>query len=45
MRGVLKSKKFWIGAVAGMVAGPWALSTLRGVSGVGVRLPTVGNGG
>jgi hypothetical protein len=40
--GTVKSKKFWFGAVAGMVAGPWALNQLRNITGVGVRLPTVG---
>jgi len=44
MRGVLRSKKFWGGAVAGMIAGPWALNQLRRVTGVGLSLPSVGNG-
>jgi hypothetical protein len=39
MRGYLKSKKFWIGAVAGTVGGGWALGQLRSITGVGVRLP------
>jgi len=29
----------------GMIIGPWILGMLRGVTGVGVSLPTVGNGG
>lgn len=33
MRGTLRSKKFWIGAIAGTVAGGWALGA------VGVSLP------
>lgn len=32
---MLKSKKFWVGAVVGTVAGGWALSK------VGVSLPRV----
>jgi hypothetical protein len=39
MRGWLKSKKFWGGAIAGTVAGGWALQQLRSITGVGVRLP------
>lgn len=45
MRGWLKSRKFWGGAIAGMVVGPWALSQVQRVSGVGLSLPKVGNGG
>lgn len=45
MRGILKSRKFWWGAVAGMVAGPAALAQVRRITGVGLSLPKVGNGG
>lgn len=38
----LRNKCFWGGAVAGMVAGPWALAKLGSVTGVGVKVPTVG---
>jgi hypothetical protein len=32
-------------AAAGMVVGPWVLGVLGRSTGVGVNLPTVGNGG
>ena len=41
----LKSKHFWGGAVAGVVLGPWALNKTGQVTGVGVSVPRVGNGG
>lgn len=44
MRKILRSKIFWGGAVAGTIAGPWALGKLRQVSGVGLSLPSVGSG-
>lgn len=34
MRRILKSKKFWGGALVGVIAGPWALSK------VGVSVPS-----
>jgi hypothetical protein len=34
MRGVLKSRKFWGGAIVGVIAGPWALGK------IGVSLPS-----
>jgi hypothetical protein len=34
MRGTLRSKKFWLGAAAGVIVGPWALGK------VGVSLPS-----
>jgi maltose-binding protein MalE len=45
VRGVLKSKKFWGGAAAGFILGPWALSTTKQITGLGVKLPRIGNGG
>jgi hypothetical protein len=39
MRGTLRSKKFWLGAVVGTVAGGWVLGK------VGVGIPRMGNGG
>jgi maltose-binding protein MalE len=45
MRGWLRSKKFWGGAAAGMIAGPWAVNQVRRITGVGLSLPKVGNGG
>lgn len=45
VRGMVKSHRFWIGAAAGMIAGPWALRMVRKVSGVGLSLPSVGGGG
>ena len=45
MRGVLRSKKFWLGAATGMIVGPWALGQVQRISGVGLTLPRVGNGG
>jgi hypothetical protein len=45
MRGILRSKKFWFGAAAGMIVGPAALAKLGQVTGVGLSLPKVGNGG
>lgn len=45
MRHILKSKKFWGGAVAGMIAGPWALGQIARISGVNLSLPRMGSGG
>ena len=36
---------FVLSALTGMVVGPWALTTAQNLTGVGVRLPSVGNGG
>jgi hypothetical protein len=32
MKGWLKSKKFWVGAVAGYLGGSWAISTAKGIT-------------
>jgi hypothetical protein len=45
MRGWLRSKKFWGGAVAGMIIGPAALNQVRRITGVGLSLPSVGSNG
>ena len=47
MRGIVKSRKFWWGAVAGTVAGPWALGQVKRIFGVGVSgvAGRAGNGG
>jgi hypothetical protein len=45
MRGIIRSKKFWIGAVAGMVVGPAALAQVGRITGVSLSLPKVGSGG
>lgn len=37
---VLKSKYTWIGAVGGLVFGPWLLGTAAKATGVNVNLPT-----
>lgn len=33
-----------VSAAAGMIVGPWVLSTITNLTGVGVRLPSVGSG-
>jgi hypothetical protein len=45
MRRVLRSRKFWGGAVAGMIVGPWALGQLKRITGVSLGLPSVGGSG
>lgn len=46
MRGIFRRKgNIWLWGGVGMIAGPWALNTLRNVTGVGIRLPTVGGNG
>lgn len=34
-----------VSAAAGMIIGPWVLSTVSNLTGVGVRLPTINSGG
>jgi hypothetical protein len=42
---IVSNKYTWIGAVAGMIAGPWALGTVGRLTGVNVSLPRIrGNG-
>jgi len=38
---VLTNKYTWIGAVGGMVLGPWVLNTTGRLTGVNVSLPVV----
>jgi hypothetical protein len=45
MRGTLKSKKFWIGALAGTIAGGWFLGQVSRISGVNIGLPSAGGSG
>lgn len=44
MKTWLKSSKFWVGVVAGTVAGSWALGKVGSVTGVSVSVPRAGNG-
>jgi hypothetical protein len=37
---ILKSKKFWGGAVVGAIFGGWALRTAANATGVNLSLPT-----
>jgi hypothetical protein len=45
MRILRKRGNIWIWGGVGMIAGPWALGQLRRITGVGLSLPSVGNGG
>lgn len=45
MRVLRKRGNIFIWAAVGMVAGPAVLSQVRRITGVGLSLPSVGNGG
>ena len=42
MRILRKRGNIWVWGAVGMIAGPWALRTVRSATGVGVSLPSVG---
>lgn len=46
MRGIFKKRgNVWIWGAVGMVVGPAVLRQTKRITGIGLSLPTIGNGG